>query len=69
MGDLGASLLTAARMIMHMDPTMVRIIVLTFEVNVVAVVLGASPRSRWARPSRCRGFPVASSWSRRSTSA
>lgn len=40
MGDLGTSLLTAIRLIVHPGQELVQIIVLTFEVNVVAAILG-----------------------------
>lgn len=40
MGDLGASLLAAVGLILHLNQDLVRIIVLTFEVNLLAAVLG-----------------------------
>ncbi|HEX5488280.1 MAG TPA: ABC transporter permease, partial [Rhodanobacteraceae bacterium] len=40
MGDLGTSLLTAIHLIFHLNHDLVQIIVLTFQVNLVAAVLG-----------------------------
>lgn len=40
MGDLGTSLLTAIHLILHLNHDLVQIIVLTFQVNLVAAVLG-----------------------------
>lgn len=42
MGDLGESLRMAVGLIVHLNPDMVQIIVLTFEVNVLAAVIGCA---------------------------